>query len=189
MIAQIRETIVEKKKWLTEDELMQIIAIAESTPGPIAINMATFVGYKKGKFLGSLFSTLGVILPSLAIIFTVSLFLEQFMANNYVKYAFVGIKCAVAFLILKAGMGMLIKLKKKPLPLITFGVVLVILILFELFAITFSSIFLILIGGTVGIVAYALINSNKGELVTKEIQNHSTQAQEEPQIDEQEVEQ
>ena len=114
MIANIREIVVEKKGWLDEDELLRIIAIAESTPGPIAINMATYVGYKRRGVLGSALATLGVVLPSLIIIFVISLFLDAFMANVWVQYAFVGIKAAVAFLILKAGLGMLQKLPKKP---------------------------------------------------------------------------
>lgn len=161
MIAQIRESIVEKKKWIEEDELMQIIAIAESTPGPIAINMATYVGYKMKGVIGSVFATLGVVLPSLSIIFIISLFLEKFMANKYVSYAFVGIKCAVAFLILKAGVGMFNKLSKKPLPLIIFGAVFLTMILLELFAVSFSSVFLILMGGAIGIFAYAVISAPK----------------------------
>lgn len=154
MIANIREEIVEKKKWLTEDELMQVIAIAESTPGPIAINMATFVGFKKAKVLGSIASTLGVVLPSLSIIYIISLFLDAFMANQYVKYAFVGIKCAVAFLILKAGFDMFKKLQKKLLPLTVFAIVFILMILFELFAVDFSAVWLILTGGIIGIIAY-----------------------------------
>jgi len=161
MIAQIRESIVEKKKWIEEDELMQIIAIAESTPGPIAINMATYVGYKRKGVLGSIAATLGIVLPSLIIIFTISLFLEKFMKNKFVAYAFVGIKCAVAFLIMKAGIGMFNKLDKKPLPLIIFGAVFLTMILLELFAVSFSSVFLILMGGAIGIFAYAVISAPK----------------------------
>ena len=101
MIANIKEVIVEKKKWITEEEFMQIVTISESTPGPIAINMATFIGYKKKGVLGSALSTLGVVLPSFIIIYVISLFLEQFMNNQYVKYAFYGINAAVSFLILK----------------------------------------------------------------------------------------
>jgi chromate transporter len=167
MIANIRELVVDKKKWLDEDELMQVIAVAESTPGPIAINLATYVGYKKGGFFGSLLATLGVVLPSLIIIFTISLFLDAFMSNQYVQYAFVGIKCAVAFLILKAGLNMFKKLPKKPLPLVCFGAVFAIMIAFELFAVEFSSIFLILIGGAIGIFAYALYNTNKTDKADK----------------------
>ena len=156
MIANIREVVLEKKKWLTEDELMQVIAIAESTPGPIAINMATYVGYKRKGVAGSAMATLGVVVPSLAIIFTISLFLDAFMANQYVAYAFTGIKCAVAFLILKAGLNMFAKLEKKVLPMTVFSIVFAGLLLFEVFSINFSSIILILIGGIIGIVAYAI---------------------------------
>ena len=156
MIANIKEEVVEKKKWLDEDELLSVITIAESTPGPIAINLATYVGYKKKRFWGSLFATLGVVLPSLAIVYIISLFLDAFIANKYVGYAFVGIKCAVAFLIIRAGVDMLVKLEKKPLPLIVFVLAFSALICFEIFSVSFSSIFLILIGGLIGIFAYSL---------------------------------
>ena len=156
MIANIREVVVDKKHWLDDDELMQVITIAESTPGPIAINLATYVGYKKQGFWGSLCATLGVVLPSLIIIYAISLFLEPFMANKYVSYAFVGIQCAVAFLILKAGMNMLSKIEKKPLPLIIFGAVFVLMLLCKLLNFGLSSIVLILLGGVIGIFAYAL---------------------------------
>ena len=156
MIANIREVVVEKKKWITEDELLQVITIAESTPGPIAINMATYVGYKQKGVLGSACATLGVIVPSLAIIYTISLFLDAFMSNQFVTYAFTGIKCAVAFLILRAGVNMFAKLDKKALPMTVFSIVLVGLLLLELFSMNFSSIVLILIGGIIGIIAYAI---------------------------------
>lgn len=156
MIANIREEIVEKKKWLDEDELVQMIAIAESTPGPIAINMATYIGYKKKGVAGSACATLGVVAPSLVIIYLISLFLDAFMANKYVAYAFVGIKCAVAFLILKAGVGMFKKLKKEPLPLIMFAVSFAALIAFSLLSIKVSSILLIIAGGIIGIFAYGV---------------------------------
>ncbi len=157
MIANIREIVVEKLGWLDEDELLQVITIAESTPGPIAINLATYVGYKKKGILGSAMATLGVVLPSLIIIYTISLFLDDFMDNKYVAYAFVGIKCGVAFLILKAGMTMFAKLEKKPLPMIMFGIVYAAMLLFELFSVSFSSVIIILIGGVIGITAYALL--------------------------------
>ena len=155
MIANIREVVVDKKSWLSEEELLQVITIAESTPGPIAINLATYVGYQKKGFWGSLLATLGVVLPSLTIVYIISLFLDAFMANTYVAYAFVGIKCAVAFLILKAGMNMLTKLEKKPLPLITFGVVFGLLLLLDVLAVELSAIVLILLGGILGICVYA----------------------------------
>lgn len=155
MIANIREVVIDKKHWLDDDELIQIITIAESTPGPIAINLATYVGYKKKGVLGSAFATLGVIIPSLVIIFTISLFLDSFMANRYVAYAFVGIKCAVAFLILKAGINMFGKVEKSAFSVAVFSLVLACMIIFELFSVNFSSIFLIIIGGLLGIILYS----------------------------------
>lgn len=163
MIANIRDEIIERKGWLSDEELMQIITIAESTPGPIAINMATYIGYKKGGFWGGLLATLGVVLPSLLIIFTISLFLDAFMTNKFVAYAFIGIKSAVAFLIVRAGLGMVKKLKGKPLQIVLFLVVFVLMIIFELFSVNCSSIFLILGGGVIGIFAYALLSKKQPE--------------------------
>ena len=163
MISQIKEVIVEKKKWITEDELMQIIAIAEATPGPIAINMATYLGYKQKKVLGSACATLGVVLPSFIIIFIISLFLKQFMEFKYIKYAFVGINAAVSFLIIKTGLSLFKKMDKKVLPFITFSLVFILMIIFEIFSISFSAIYFILISGVIGIVVYGIINTKKKE--------------------------
>lgn len=156
MIPYIKEEIIEKRKLMTDDDILELIAIAESTPGPIAINMATFIGFKQKKFLGSLLSTIGVILPSFIIIFIISLFFKQFMGLEYVKYAFVGINCAVAFLILKAGLEMFLKSEKSIFNIIIFIVVVVLMISFELLSIHFSSIFLILIGGILGLIINSL---------------------------------
>jgi len=163
MIAQMKEVIVQEKGWLNDDELLEVITIAESTPGPIAINLATYVGYKRGGFLGSACCTAGVVLPSLIILYTISLFLDAFMANKYVAYAFVGIKCAVAFLILKAGYGMFAKLPRNALTLSVFAVVFALLLVFEVFSISFSAIFFILVGGAIGITAYALIGGKEAK--------------------------
>ena len=161
MIAQIKETVVEQKKWLDEEELMQIITVAESTPGPIAINMATYVGYKKKGVAGSAMATLGVVVPSLVILYAISLFLDAFLQNKYVAYAFAGIKCGVAFLILRAGFDMLKKLEKRVIPCLTFGIVFVLLLLFDLFSVSFSSVWFILMGGVLGIVLYAVFFPKK----------------------------
>lgn len=157
MISQIKEEMIEKKHWLSEDELMQIITIAESTPGPIAINLATYVGYQRHKILGSLCATIGVVLPSLFIIFIISLFLDQFMKNQYIKNAFIGINACVAFLIMKTGIEMLVQMSKKPLAIISFIIVFALLITFEILAIAFSVIYYILIGGVIGIIAYSIL--------------------------------
>ena len=151
MIANMREVVVEDKNWLDEEELVQVITVAESTPGPIAINLATYVGYKLQGIPGSLAATVGVILPSLVIIYTIALFLDAFMVNPWIARAFVGIKCAVAFLILKAGWDMFTKIKQKPMPLGVFCITLAVMLLAELLALEFSSIVLILMGGALGI--------------------------------------
>ena len=161
MIAHVKETVVDKKHWLSDEEFLEIIAVAESTPGPIAINMATYVGYKQKGVLGSIAATAGVVIPSLVIIFTISLFLDKFMTNRYVSYAFVGIKCAVAFLILKAGFNLLSKIELKALPMSVFGIIFITLIILDILSISFSSIFFIIIGGIIGIVAYSLLKKEE----------------------------
>lgn len=106
MIPLIQKEIVEKKKWISNQDILDIVAIAESTPGPIAINSATFVGYKIAGFLGAFFSTLGVVLPSFVIISFISLILKQFESLVVVEYAFNGIRAGVLALIIKALMSM-----------------------------------------------------------------------------------
>lgn len=102
MIPIISKEIAEKKKWISDDDILDIIAISESTPGPIAINAATFVGYKICGIWGSFFSTIAVVLPSFIIISIISVFLEQFESLKYVKLAFFGIRAGVLSLVLRA---------------------------------------------------------------------------------------
>lgn len=152
MIPHIKDVIVEKKKWMSEDDVIRIIAIAESTPGPIAINMATYIGYQRKKILGSIFATLGVVIPSFVIILIISYFFNRFIDNKYVAAAFVGIKCCVAFLIIKTGFEMLFKMERKPIFIILFFFVISILCLCQVFNLATPSIYLIIIGGLIGIV-------------------------------------
>ena len=151
MIPVIKESIIEKKKWMDEDEMVDMIAIAESTPGPIAINIATYVGFKVGRYIGAAISTIAVSLPSLLIIYVISLFFDAFLSNRYVAYAFVGVKDAVALLICIAGIDMFRKRKKEVVPVLVFVSVLAAMILFEVFSINFSSIWIILMGGFLGL--------------------------------------
>lgn len=165
MISYIKEAVVEEKKWISEDELLQIITIAEATPGPIAINMATYIGYRKKGVLGSIMATLGVVLPSFIIIFIISLFAEAFKQLKYVQYAFIGIKACVAFLILRTGISMLKKIEKKALPIISFITVFSLAVLFEFLSISFSAVYFILLGGLIGILVYSILNlENKGDM-------------------------
>ena len=154
MIPLISKETVEKHKWVTDDEILDMIAIAESTPGVIAINSATYVGYKVNKFWGSLFATLGVVIPSFAIICLVSLFVDAFLANQIVQYAFTGIRAVVGVLILNAA----IKLAKStPKTLVSLLVFLVSIILTFVFP-SVSTIYFILFGFLFGIIWYVLVN-------------------------------
>ncbi len=154
MIAVIEREIIEKKGWISHEDFLDVVAIAESTPGPLAINSATYIGYKIAGFFGSLFATFGVVLPSFAIIFAISFFFDKFIQITWVSYAFKGIQACVAFLILNAGIKMFSKLKKTAFNTVVFIVTLICLIALELFAINFSSILYILIGGIVGVIVY-----------------------------------
>lgn len=154
MIAVMERELVERKQLITHEEFLDIIAIAESSPGPLAINSATFIGYKTCKFFGSLFATLGVVLPSFIIIFAISLFFERFIALEYVGYAFRGIQASVAFLILSAGIKMLKHLKHTVFNAIMVSLTVAVMVLLEFIAPDFSTVFLILIGGVIGLIVY-----------------------------------
>ena len=118
MIGIIEGVCVEQKKWMTHEEMMDVAVIAESTPGPIAINCATYAGYIRGGLPGAVATTLGVVLPSFTIIFLISMFLEHFLEIRIIASAFQGIKLCVALLICNAGINMLKKMKKKPLTVV-----------------------------------------------------------------------
>lgn len=161
MISLIQSECVDKKKWLSEEELLDIVAIAESTPGPIAINSATYIGHKIGGVLGSIMAVLGVVLPSFAIIYIISLFFDAFIQIEIIAKAFRGIQCAIGVIILTAGIKMLNKLPKSTLSIIIFSLTLIITIVLDLIAVNLSSIILILIAGVIGIVSTALTSTGK----------------------------
>ena len=102
MIPLIQRETVENRKWVTDDDILEIIAIAESTPGPVAINAATFVGYRTAGFWGAAFATFGVVLPSFVIILLLAFVLDNFMEYRAVQYAFRGINAGVLALLFKA---------------------------------------------------------------------------------------
>jgi len=112
MIPLIQREAVETHHWVTDDDILDIITIAESTPGPIAINSATFVGYRAAGVWGSVAGTLGVVLPSFGIILLISYVLREFQQIQAVQYAFAGIRAGVLALIIKALWGMYKKCKK-----------------------------------------------------------------------------
>ncbi len=156
MIALLENEFVSKKKWIGKDEFLNMVAIAESTPGPIAINAATYIGYRSAGFLGSLFATLGVCIPSFFIIFAISLFFDKFLSLTYVAYAFRGIQIGVIYLILTAGLKMLRELQKNVFNIILVSTVIAGMIAVSVFAVDFSSIFFILISGSAALFIYLI---------------------------------
>ena len=156
MIALLENEFVEKKKYLDKEEFLDMVAIAESTPGPIAINAATYIGYKNAGVLGSLFATLGVCIPSFAIIFLISLFFDRFLSFTLVEYAFRGIQVCVVYLKFSPGLKMLQQMKKTPFSVSIVSSVIALMVVFSLFAVKFSTVYYILICGIIGLVIYLI---------------------------------
>ncbi|MBR7184201.1 MAG: chromate transporter [Clostridia bacterium] len=154
MISLIEDVCVDRRGWITHDEMMDITVIAESTPGPIAINCATFVGYRRGGVLGAVLATFGVVLPSFVIIFLIAQVLDNFLAIPLIAHAFGGIKLAVGLLILDAGLNMMRKMKKKLLPRLILLLSCAAMLAVNLFAWNFSSVTLMLAAGAVGLVCF-----------------------------------
>lgn len=121
MIPLIQRETVEKHGWISDEDILEIIAIAESTPGPIAINSATFVGYRVCGFWGSFFATVGVVLPSYVIITLISFILNEFQSLEAVSYAFWGIRAGVIALLVKALWTMYSKCKKNAVSYVVMG--------------------------------------------------------------------
>lgn len=156
MIALLENEFVARKKWVEKDEFLDVVAIAESTPGPIAINMATYLGYKQMGVLGSAAATVGVVLPSFVIIYIISLFFDAFLSLTLVANAFRGIQVCVVYLIFNAGLKMFKGLKKTPFNVVLLAVTIVCMVAFSVFAVKFSTVFYILISGTLGLCAYLI---------------------------------
>ena len=163
MIALLENEFVAKKKWIEKDEFLDMAAIAESTPGPIAINAATYIGFKNAGIVGSIIATLGICIPSFVIIYAISLFFDAFLSLTVVAYAFKGIQICVVYLILSAGLKMLKQMKKTGFNITIILITLICMVVLSLFAVKFSTIFYILISGACGVVVYFLGKLKKEE--------------------------
>lgn len=162
MISLIENSCVEKKQWITHDEMMDVTVIAESTPGPIAINCATFVGYKQKGMAGAVAATTGMVLPSFCIIFFISMFLDNFLEITWIAHAFMGIKIAVGILIFDAAIKMVKKMQKKPVPLLIMCCAFLTMMLVDLYALRVSSITLMMIAAVVSLTIF-LVKRNFGK--------------------------
>lgn len=154
MISLIENTCVGKKRWITHDDMMNITVIAESTPGPIAINCATFVGYRQGGFIGALTATVGMVLPSFLIIYVISMFLDNFLEITLIANAFRGIKAAVGILILDAALKMIKKMQKNIFSLTILSGACLVILLVNLLAWHFSSILLMLTAALISLAVF-----------------------------------
>ncbi len=156
MIALLEDELISRRQWIRREEFTDMVAISESTPGPIAINSATYIGFRIGGVAGAALATLGVCIPSFVIIFLISLFFDAFLSLKIVGYAFRGVQVGVIYLIFSAGLRMWKASGKNPVSLLLFSAVFLCMIVFSLLSVTFSSVFYILIAGTVTVMIYLL---------------------------------
>ena len=156
MIHLLENEFVTKRGYIESGEFMDLVAIAESTPGPIAINCSTYIGYKREGILGAIFATAGMCIPSFTIIYLISLFFNSFLEITWVAAAFKGIRICVIYLILSAGLKMLGKIKKTPWTISVMAITFVVMVTFSLAGVSFSSIFYIIIFGSISLAIYAV---------------------------------
>ncbi len=156
MIALLENEFIEKKKWIDREEFLNMVAVAESTPGPVAVNSATYLGYRVGGVAGAALSTLAVSIPSFVIIYLISLFFDKFLSLTYVAYAFKGIQVCVVYLIASAGVRMFKGLEKNMFNYVILGLVIAVMTVFSITAVSFSSIFYIVISGVAGWAVYMI---------------------------------
>lgn len=161
MISLIENSCVGKKQWISHEEMMDITVIAESTPGPIAINAATYVGYKQAGIIGSILATLGIVLPSFVIIYLISEWMDNFLEILWIANAFKGIKIGVGILILRVAVNMLKKMKPMPMPRIIAGCAFAIMLAVNFLSLKFSTITLLILAGIVGCFVF-LMKERKG---------------------------
>ena len=163
MIALLEEEFIQRRKWLDKDEFLDMAAIAESTPGPVAINSATYLGYKLAKVPGAATATVAVCLPSFLIIYAISLFFEQFTQLTIIANAFKGIQVCVIYLIFSAGVRMLKALDKSPFATGVLAAVMLVMVGLSLAGVSVSSILLILLSGAAGVAAWLIGRRKEGK--------------------------
>lgn len=163
MIALLEEEFIQRRKWLDKDEFLDMTAIAESTPGPVAINSATYLGYKLAKVPGATTATVAVCLPSFLIIYAISLFFEQFTQLTVIASSFKGIQVCVIYLIFSAGVRMLKSLDKSPFATGVLAAVMLVMVGLSLAGVSVSSILLILLSGAAGVAAWLIGRRKEGK--------------------------
>lgn len=163
MIAVIEDICVGRKRWITHDEMMNVTVIAESTPGPIAINCATYVGYQMAGLSGAAIATLGIVLPSFVIIYMIARFMDNFLEIGWIAAALQGIRAGVAVLILDAGWTMLKKMKKKRQPKMIAACAFAAMLVIQVFSLRISSIVLMLLAGVISLALFMVKGAPEGK--------------------------
>ena len=163
MVALLEHEFVEEKQWVSREEFLDMVAIAESTPGPMAVNSATYIGYKIEGVEGAAASTVAVCIPSFVVIYLISLVFDQFLSLSVVANAFKGIQVCVVYLILSAGLKMLKNLERNAFNIVILTAVITAMVGCSLAAVSFSSIYYILLCGAAGVLLYLLKRLGRGE--------------------------
>lgn len=156
MLSLIEEECVGKRHWITHEDVMDVTVIAESTPGPVAINCATFVGFQQAGILGAIVATVGVVIPSFVIIYGIALFMNDFMEYTIVANALKGIAVAVGITILDVGISMIIEMKKNKQSVGIMLTAFVLMLLTDIFAWNLSSVTLLFVAAIFSLVAFQI---------------------------------
>lgn len=162
MISIIDDTCVSRKKWITSDEMLDMTVVAESTPGPVAINCATYVGYRRRGLAGAVAATLGVVLPSFFIILLISFFLNRFLEIKWVAGAFRGIRLAVGIIIADAGIKLIKKINMKPLAVVILVCAAALMLVSEFLSLHIPTFVMLAVAAVVGIAVAAVAGTGKG---------------------------
>ncbi len=147
MLPMLERELVQKRKWVTEEEILDCYAIGQCTPGIIAVNTATFVGYKKEKILGGIFATLGMISPSIIVISLVAAFFEMFLSNKWFAHALMGVRSVVCAMLINT----VINLGKKSLKSVYSWIICIVILALGFFT-KIPTVVLVLMAATVGII-------------------------------------
>ena len=156
MLAFLETEFVSRRQWMTMEEFMDMTAIAESTPGPMAVNSATYIGYRVAGPVGALVATLAVCLPSFVVIYILSFFFDRFLSLTYVAKAFRGIQAGVVYLIFSAGLKMLRSIEKNALSRGIAVAVMLLMVVLMLLSVKVSSLIYILLSGLIGLAVYGV---------------------------------
>ena len=162
MVALLEHEFVEEKQWVSREEFLDMVAIAESTPGPVAVNSATYLGYKIDGTAGAAASTVAVCIPSFVVIYCISLFFDRFLSLTVVAHAFRGIQVCVIYLILSAGLKMLRQLERNAFNVCILAAVIAAMVGCSVAAVSFSSIYYILLSGAAGVLLYLVKKAGAG---------------------------